>query len=88
MWSSRAYARCPDASRAWRVLPFRVTEGRLHAGGSRAADSLQMTAALRAFTALEIRFHLVTPSEYKVDASAAVGRRVGHDRLSVITVAR
>jgi adsorption protein B len=52
-------------SRSWRVLPFRVTEGRLHVAGPD-LPSPQMNEALRTFTKLEIRFHLVTPSEYNL----------------------
>ncbi len=56
-------------AREWRVLPFRVAEGSLLVA-SPELPTPQRTAAIRAFTALEIRFHLVTPSEYEqlVDA--------------------
>ena len=50
-------------ARNWRVLPFRVAEGSLYVAGPD-LPSPEMNAALRTFTALEIRFHLVTPSTY------------------------
>ena len=50
-------------ARNWRVLPFRVADGRLFVAGPD-LPSPEMNAALRTFTALEIRFHLVTPSDY------------------------
>jgi len=50
-------------ARNWRVLPFRVAEGKLFVAGPD-LPSQEMNDALRTFTALEIRFHLVTPTEY------------------------
>ncbi len=50
-------------ARSWRVLPFRVAEGSLFVAGPD-LPSPEMNAALRTFTALHIRFHLVTPSQY------------------------
>jgi adsorption protein B len=50
--------------RQWRVLPFKVSEGSLHL----ASPDLPIPALstnLRAFTALEIRLHLITPSDYE-----------------------
>jgi hypothetical protein len=47
------------------VLPFRVAEGRLFVAGPD-LPSPEMNAALRTFTTLEIRFHLVTPTDYQV----------------------
>ena len=52
-------------ARNWRVLPFRVAEGSLFVAGPD-LPSPEMNDALRAFTALQIRFHLVTPSQYNV----------------------
>ena len=56
-------------AREWRVLPFQVAEGSLLLA-SPELPTPKLTAAIRSFTALEIRFHLVTPSEYQhlVDA--------------------
>jgi adsorption protein B len=51
-------------AREWRVLPFQVAEGSLLVA-SPELPTPKLTAAMRAFTALEIRFHLVTPSEYE-----------------------
>jgi hypothetical protein len=56
-------------AREWRVLPFQVAEGSLLLA-SPELPTPKLTAAMRSFTALEIRIHLVTPSEYQhlVDA--------------------
>ena len=55
--------------REWRVLPFQVAEGSLLLA-SPDLPTPAMAATLRTFTALEFRFHLLTPSDYKqlVDA--------------------
>ncbi|MDP9112299.1 MAG: glycosyl transferase family protein [Acidobacteriota bacterium] len=55
--------------RQWRVLPFKIADGSLLLA-SPDLPTLAMTSALRPFTALEIRFHLLPLSEYKqlVDA--------------------
>ena len=55
--------------REWRVLPFQVADGGLLLA-SPDLPTPAMTAALRPFTSLEIRFHLLPLSEYKklVDA--------------------
>jgi len=50
-------------ARNWRLLPFRIAQGSLFVAGPD-LPSPEMNAALRTFTALEIRFHLVTPTEY------------------------
>ncbi|HEV2202566.1 MAG TPA: glycosyl transferase family protein [Bryobacteraceae bacterium] len=50
-------------ARNWRLLPFRIAQGSLFVAGPD-LPSPEMNAALRVFTALEIRFHLVTPTEY------------------------
>jgi len=50
--------------RRWRVLPVRVAAGHLHlASPELPTDELQLE--LRKFTHLEIRFHLVTPSNFR-----------------------
>jgi hypothetical protein len=49
--------------REWRVLPFKVAGGSLLLA-SPDLPTPAMTAALRPFTALEIRFHLLAPSDY------------------------
>ena len=52
------------AVRQWRVLPFRVAEGNLLLATPQ-LPSDEMNAALRQFTALEMRFHLVTPRKFE-----------------------
>ncbi len=56
-------------ARQWRVLPFQIAEGSLLLA-SPELPTPELTSAIRNFTSLEIRFHLVTPSEYEhlVDA--------------------
>ena len=51
-------------SRQFQVLPFRVEEGSLFLAGPE-LPTPEMNHALRAFTSLEIRFHLVTPATYE-----------------------
>ncbi|HVO98489.1 MAG TPA: glycosyl transferase family protein [Bryobacteraceae bacterium] len=55
--------------REWRVLPFKVAEGNLFLAGAR-LPSREMNSALRSFTALEIQFHLVTPTDFENLAAA------------------
>jgi len=50
-------------SRQWKVLPFEIRGGELLVAGPDHPD-LQLESALRAYTSLTVRFHLVTPSEY------------------------
>jgi len=50
--------------REWGVLPFRVTEGSLFLASAK-LPTPAMNATLRSFTALEIRFHLVTPAKFE-----------------------
>jgi len=59
-------ARClPEhVVKKWRVLPFRVADGNLFVASPEPPTS-EAAAALRSFTALEIRFHLVTPSKFE-----------------------
>jgi adsorption protein B len=51
-------------SRKWHVLPFRVAAGELYVAGTDMPDET-MQAEIRQFSSLEIRFHLVTPTEYE-----------------------
>jgi len=56
-------------ARRWRVVPFQVVEGRLYVAGPD-APAVEMNESLREFTALEIRFHLVTPAKFEELTSA------------------
>ena len=51
-------------ARKWRVLPFRIAAGELHVAGSELPDDA-MHAEIKQFSSLEIRFHLVTPTDYE-----------------------
>jgi bacteriophage N4 adsorption protein B len=51
------------AVRQWQVLPFRVAEQNLFVA-SPEAPGVETATALRNFTSLELRFHLVTPVEF------------------------
>ena len=55
--------------RQWQVLPFRIAERNLFVA-SPEAPAAETAQALRAFTSLEIRFHLVTPAEFERLADA------------------
>lgn len=59
-----AHALPEHAIRQWQVLPFRVAEQNLFVASPEAPGPETMTA-LRSFTSLEIRFHLVTPAEFE-----------------------
>jgi hypothetical protein len=48
----------------WKVLPYKVAAGHLFVAGSE-LPSDEMHDALRKFSSLEIRFHLVTPTEFE-----------------------
>lgn len=47
----------------WKVLPFRVQNGRLDIAGTELPDS-DFESALRGHTSLEIRFHLIPPKKF------------------------
>ncbi len=64
-----AHALPEPVAREWRVLPFKVAEGTLYLA-SPDLPTAALTAAMRPFTALEIRFHLLPPSEYEKLAEA------------------
>jgi bacteriophage N4 adsorption protein B len=64
-----AHAIPEQLARQWKVLPFRVAEGNLDLA-SPDLPSVELAAALRSFTALEIRFHLVTPRNFATLAEA------------------
>jgi Type II secretion system (T2SS), protein E, N-terminal domain len=56
-------------AREWKVLPFQVAEGSLFLAGPE-IPSAEMDRALKDFTKLELKFHLVTPEEFEALASA------------------
>jgi adsorption protein B len=51
-------------SRRWKVLPFKIVAGSLHVAGSEPPTD-EMNDDLRTFSSLEIRFQLVTPTDYE-----------------------
>jgi adsorption protein B len=51
-------------SRKWRVLPFRVAAGELYVAGAEVPDEAMHTD-IRRFSSLEVRFHLVTPTDFE-----------------------
>ena len=57
------------AAREWRVLPFRIESGEIFVATPE-LPSTRMNAALREFTSLELRFHLITPSRFDRLSSA------------------
>jgi hypothetical protein len=46
------------------VLPFRIAAGELYVAGSYLPGE-EMQSDIRRFSTLELRFHLVTPTEYE-----------------------
>jgi adsorption protein B len=58
-----------EVSRRWRVLPFRVVAGQLFVAGPE-LPSDEMTLDLERLSKMEVRFHLVTPTEYEELARA------------------
>ena len=51
-------------ARKWRVLPYRIAAGELHVAGAELPVE-EMSADIRRFSSLEIRFQLVTPAEFE-----------------------
>ncbi len=64
-----AHALPEHVVREWGVLPFRVGEGSLFLASAN-LPTPKMNASLRSFTALELKFHLVTPAKFENLASA------------------
>lgn len=50
--------------RKWRMLPFRISAGELYVAGSEVPGE-EMHKEIRRFISLEIRFHLVTPTDFE-----------------------
>lgn len=55
--------------RTWKVLPFKVADGSLFVA-SPEIPGLETSRALRGFTALDVRFHLITPDSFEALAEA------------------
>lgn len=69
MVSLRVARALPAAvAQKWRVLPFRIAAGELHVAGSELPDE-EMCREIGRFSSLEIRFQLVTPTEFAELAS-------------------
>jgi len=64
-----AHALPEHVVREWGVLPFRVREGSLFVASAQ-LPTPQINGGLRSFTQLEVRFHLVTPTEFQNLAAA------------------
>jgi adsorption protein B len=60
-------------AKKWRVLPFRISAGELYVAGSEIPGD-EMQTDIRKFSSLEIRFQLVTPTEYRELAAAYLER--------------
>ncbi len=58
-----------EVSRRWRVLPYRVVAGQLFVAGPELPTD-EMTLDLERLSKMEVRFHLVTPTEYEELARA------------------
>jgi bacteriophage N4 adsorption protein B len=74
-----------EVVRRWQVLPFKVAAGWLHVAGPEPPTD-EMHQELRVFSSLEIRFQLVTPtdfeelvSEYLPVSGSSSGTRLGSD---------
>ena len=52
-----------EVLREFKILPFQVSEGALHLAAPEFPSS-KLQAALRTFTALELKFHLMPPTEF------------------------
>ena len=52
-----------EVSKRWQVLPFRVAAGHLYVVGTD-VPSDKMNLELKQFSSLELRFHLVTPTDF------------------------
>jgi adsorption protein B len=59
-------------AKKWRVLPFRISAGELYMAGSEIPGD-EMQSEIRQFSSLEIRFQLVTPTDYAELAARYLG---------------
>ena len=53
-----------EVAKRWKVVPYKIAAGGLFVAGPE-LPSDEMQDDLRRFSSLEIRFHLVTPTEFK-----------------------
>jgi hypothetical protein len=53
-----------EVSRRWRVLPFRIAAGQLFVAGPE-LPCAEMKEDLQRLSKMEVRFHLVTPTEFE-----------------------
>jgi hypothetical protein len=53
-----------EVARRWKVLPFRIVAGQLYVAGPE-LPSEEMTLDLQRFSKLEVRFHLLTPTDFE-----------------------
>jgi adsorption protein B len=51
-------------ARKWRIFPFRIAAGEIYVAGSDLPDD-EMQKDIRRFSSLELRFHLITPTEFE-----------------------
>ena len=58
-----------ELAKKWSVLPFRISAGELYIAGSEIPDD-EMQNDIRKFSSMELRFQLVTPTEYRELAAA------------------
>jgi adsorption protein B len=58
-------------ARTWKVVPFRIADGEIHLATPE-PPAAALTALLREYTSLQIRFHLITPTAFR-----ELGRAVG-----------
>ena len=58
-----------SVARSLRVLPFRIAGGELYVAGPELPGE-EIHRAIRPFSSLEIRFHLVTPTDFEALADA------------------
>jgi adsorption protein B len=59
-------------AKKWRILPFRIVAGELYMAGSELPGD-EMQQEIRRFSSLEIRFQLVTPTDYAELATKYLG---------------
>lgn len=64
-------------ARKWRVLPFRIAAGELYVAGAEIPGD-EMHRDIRRFSSLEIRFQLVTPSDYEELAAKYLAAEIGN----------